>query len=60
MFKVMKKIYLQRILEAEVAVDELVKKVTHPTRNVNRKLEDQMDITELRIWSWTIFNLVKQ
>ena len=45
-FKVMKQIYLQRILESETEVDELIKNVRQSTRNVKRKLENQIDITE--------------
>ena len=36
MVKVMKKIDLQGILEAETAVDELMKKVRQSTRNVKK------------------------
>lgn len=45
MVTVMKKIDLQRILQAEKAVDEFMKKVRQSTRNVKRRLEDQMEVT---------------
>ena len=44
MVKVMTKIDLQRILQAETAVDEQMKKVRQSTRNAKRKQTNHMDI----------------
>ena len=45
MVKVMKNIDLQWILEVEAAVDDSRKKVGQSTRNVKKKLRDQMHVT---------------
>ena len=37
---------MQRILESETAVDELLKRVRQSTRDMKRKLENEMDIPD--------------